>query len=310
MAVENINNINDIYAKIINYGIIPKITITAEAKSLSSGGLNIAEIKFDTEQAANAVKKISFDFPGMLLIASGVSTLSQLKSAEISGAKAIMSPGVNREIISYCIENNIPVIPECSNADDIEEALDEGIDIAGYVMTGKTGDIETLNELSSKYPRIKFVISGEITENNFMDYLTHKSVMACRVAIVFEKDPASLIIYKMLGFDLAHVAINCEQSEQAEQYSNKFESLFGLKKSDDGISVSNADIIHFMKAKSYGKNGQIALSTNFIDRAVFYLKEKNHEFIEESARFNGDNELNSIYLDTMIGGFAIKLVKK
>jgi len=117
-------------------------------------------------------------------------------------------------------------------------------------------------------------------------------------------------VQKILGFDLAHVVINCENTEQAERDSGKIESIFGLKTRDAGASVTNADILHFMKSKSYGKNGQIAICSNFIDRAVFYLKEAKKEFIDESARFDGDGKLTSIYLDNIIGGFAIKLVRK
>jgi 2-dehydro-3-deoxyphosphogluconate aldolase/(4S)-4-hydroxy-2-oxoglutarate aldolase len=114
----------------------------------------------------------------------------------------------------------------------------------------------------------------------------------------------------MLNFEFSHVVVNCENSEQAEQYSGKIESLFGMRKKDEGISVANAGALHFMKNKSYGRNGQIAVSTNFMDRAVFYLKKAKQDLIEESARYGKNGELVSIYLDTMIGGFAFKLVKK
>ena len=124
------------------------------------------------------------------------------------------------------------------------------------------------------------------------------------------KELAASEVRKMLGYDLAHLVINCENTEQAERDSSKIESLFGLKKSDAGTSIANADILHFMKSKSYGKNGQIAICTNFIERAVFYLKEAKKEFIEESARFDEEGNLISIYLDNIVGGFAIKLVRK
>jgi 2-dehydro-3-deoxyphosphogluconate aldolase/(4S)-4-hydroxy-2-oxoglutarate aldolase len=114
----------------------------------------------------------------------------------------------------------------------------------------------------------------------------------------------------MLGFDLAHVVMNCENAEQAEQSASKIESIFGFEKNDAGTSISTAGIIHFMKSRSYGKNGQIAVSSNFIDRAVFHLKESGKQFIDESARFNNKGELTSIYLDSLIGGFALKLVPK
>ncbi|MCL2775401.1 MAG: hypothetical protein FWD71_18960 [Oscillospiraceae bacterium] len=117
-------------------------------------------------------------------------------------------------------------------------------------------------------------------------------------------------IQNMLGFDLAHIGINSDNEERADNDSSKIEYLFGLNKSDGGTYISNANILHFMKEKSYGKNGHIAISTNFIEYAVFYLKSKQIEFIEESARFNEKGELVSIYLDIMVGGFALRLVQK
>ena len=114
----------------------------------------------------------------------------------------------------------------------------------------------------------------------------------------------------MLGFDLAHVVINCENSEQAERDAGKIEAIFGFEKTDTGPSFSNADILHFTKQRSYGKNGQIAIRSNFIDRAVFYLKQAGRQFIEDSARYDDDGKLSSIYLDNIVGGFAIKLVRE
>ena len=162
----------------------------------------------------------------------------------------------------------------------------------------------------------------EENEDNLVSYLSRESVMACATDFIvkeeyvnngeFDKirDSATRLIQKMLGFDLAHVVINCENTEQADRDASKIESIFGLKKADAGTSISNADILHFMKSKSYGKNGQIAMCSNFIERAVFYLKEAKKEFIDESARFDGEGNLTTIYLDNIIGGFAIKLVRK
>jgi len=117
-------------------------------------------------------------------------------------------------------------------------------------------------------------------------------------------------IQNMLGFDLAHIGINSENEERADNDSSKIEYLFGFKKSDGGTYISNANILHFMKEKNYGKNGHIAISTNLIEYAVFYLKAKQIEFIEESARYDEKGRLSSIYLDTMVGGFALRLVRK
>jgi len=318
----------EIYSRIKNYGIVPVIKIEEAdkavplAEALALGGLNIAEITFRTECAAEAIQKISDAFPDMLLAAGTVLTVEQVKSAVDSGAKMIVSPGFNENVVSYCIKNNIVIIPGCSRAGDIEKALSVGIDVVKFFPAEASGGLDMLKALSAPYSQVRFIPTGGITEDNLVDYLMNKSVMACGGSFMvkedyirsgeFEKirDLTTHTVQKMLGFDLAHVVINCENTEQAERDSSKIESLFGLKKTDAGTSISNADILHFMKSKSYGKNGQIAMCSNFIDRAVFYLKEARKEFIEESARFDDEGKLTSIFLDNIIGGFAIKLVRK
>ena len=319
----------DIYAKIENYGIIPEIKINEAdkavplAEALALGGLNIAEIISETDCAVKAMKKISAVFPDMLLLSGNIFTLDQLISAVDSGAKAIILPELNENLIGYCINNNIAVIPACSCAGDIEKALAFGIDVVKFIPSEADVGLDMLKELSAAYPNVGFIPSGAIiNEDNFIDYLLNKSVIACGLPFPAEeefirknefdriRDLATQAVQKMLGFDLAHVVINCENAEQAERDSSKIESLFGLKKTDAGASIANADILHFMKSRSYGKNGQIAICSNFIDRAVFYLKESRKEFIDESARFDGEGNLTSVFLDNIIGGFAIKLVRK
>ena len=39
----------------------------------------------------------------------------------------IVSPGLNPEIVRYCIEKKVPVVPGCANASDIEAALSCGL---------------------------------------------------------------------------------------------------------------------------------------------------------------------------------------
>ena len=60
----------------------------------------------------------------------------------------------------------------------------------------------------------------------------------------------------------------------------------------------------------YGKNGHIAIATNFPDRARAYLEGCGVEFIEESAGYDDKGKLKVIYLKEEICGFAIHLVQK
>ena len=65
-----------------------------------------------------------------------------------------------------------------------------------------------------------------------------------------------------------------------------------------------------MKMPFLGEKGHIAISTNFVERAVKHLKVKGVKFNEESAVFRADGSMQAIYFQNEIGGFAIHLVRK
>ena len=59
-----------------------------------------------------------------------------------------------------------------------------------------------------------------------------------------------------------------------------------------------------------GKNGHVAIATNFPDRARAYLEKQGIKFNEETAAYDQKGNLKVIYLKDEICGFAIHLVKK
>ena len=86
--------------------------------------------------------------------------------------------------------------------------------------------------------------------------------------------------------------------------------LFVLTAKEGNSSVFAATDFEFMKTPYLGKNGHIAISTNFIDRAVAYFKRNGFKFNEESAKYNDKGGLVAIYFEDDFFGFAIHLVQK
>ena len=293
----------EIFSLMANYGILPKIApedALSSAKALKAGGLKIAELAFGND-GAKTMAALEAALPDMAILAGDVFTPEQASEAIRAGAKAIVTPG-----FEGANALDIPVILECSSEDELQRALDAGGIGAIKFLAEKTN----LAEFAARHPKTKFIAFGDTKNDNIVSLLSEKSVIACGAEAGPSGEPAVGLVQKMLGFDLGHVVINCENAEQAEREASRVESIFGFLKTDSGSSFSNADILHFTKSKSYGKNGQVAISTNFIERAVFYLKAAGRQFIEESARFDDDGKLASIYLDNIISGFAFKLVRR
>lgn len=76
------------------------------AKALSEGGLPCAEVTFRTDAAAESIRLISETYPDMLVGAGTVLTTEQVDLAVKSGAKFIVSPGFDPEIVDYCLKKH------------------------------------------------------------------------------------------------------------------------------------------------------------------------------------------------------------
>ena len=65
-----------------------------------------------------------------------------------------------------------------------------------------------------------------------------------------------------------------------------------------------------MKTPYLGEKGHIAISTNYIARAIAYLRSQGVAFNEKSAKYDAKGNLAAMYLQEEFGGFAVHLVQK
>ena len=118
-------------------GLVPVIAIDDAndavplCKALADGGLPVAEITFRTAAAEEAIRRVHEALPDILLCAGTVLTTDQVDRAINAGASAIVSPGLNPEVVRYCISRNIPVCPGTANPSDLEVALSLGLKASG-----------------------------------------------------------------------------------------------------------------------------------------------------------------------------------
>ena len=117
-------------------------------------------------------------------------------------------------------------------------------------------------------------------------------------------------VEKMLGFELLHVGINPTENETYQEIAEAFENIFGFRKYEKSTAIFAGSYIEALKSKFLGSNGHLAIGTNNIDRAKYYLENQGYELDEENRFFNEKGKLKSIYLKKQIGGFAIHLLQK
>ena len=319
---------NSVIEEISKIGIVPVIALdnVSDAKSLAEalckGGLPCAEVTFRTAAAEESIKIMSTEFPEMLVGAGTVLTTEQVDKAVGAGAKFIVSPGLNPKVVSYCVSKGIPVIPGCANPSDIEQAIELGLDVVKFFPAEAAGGLKMIKAMSAPYTSVKFMPTGGINADNLIDYLNFNKIVACGGSWMVVKDLVAEknfdkitaltreAVEKMLGFTLAHIGINGENEAEADKTASTFDSLFGFAKKTGNSSVFAGSAIEVMKAPYLGKNGHIAIGTNYIDRAVYHLEKRGVEFDKSTEKRDAKGNLKAVYIKGEIGGFAVHLVQK
>ena len=149
------------------------------AKALVNGGLPCAEVTFRTKAAAESIKIMTTEYPDMLVGAGTVLTTAQVDLAVESGAKFIVSPGFDPEIVDYCLSKDIPVFPGCVTPSEVAQAVKRGLKVVKFFPAGQFGGVATIKALAAPYVGLKFMPTGGVNAKNLEEYLNCSSIIAC-----------------------------------------------------------------------------------------------------------------------------------
>ena len=319
---------NEVLEKISKVGIVPVVVLDDAkdakplAEALIKGGLPCAEVTFRTAAAEESIRIMASEFPEMLVGAGTVLTTEQVDRAVNAGAKFIVSPGLNPKVVKYCVEKDIPITPGCSNPSDVEVAIELGLEVVKFFPAEAAGGLNMIKYMAAPYTQMKFMPTGGITAKNICEYLAFDKIIACGGSWMVKKDLVAAGKYDeiqklteeavrtMLGFELRHIGVNCEDEAAADSVASRYDELFGFTKKVGNSSIFAGIEIEAMKKIGRGANGHIAIGTNSVARAKNYLESvKGVKFIEDTAVVK-NGKLTAIYMEEEIGGFAVHLVQK
>jgi len=176
---------NDILSQIERTGIVPVAVLkNAEdaeplAQALLEGGLPCAEITFRTDAAQDSIKTIASKFPQILLGAGTVLSEEQADRAMDSGAKFIVTPGLNPRVVEHCIKKGYTVCPGIMTPSELETALGYGLDAVKFFPAENAGGLKMIKAISAPYQSVKFMPTGGINASNVREYLASNKILAC-----------------------------------------------------------------------------------------------------------------------------------
>ena len=262
----------------------------ATAKALLAGGVDVMEITFRTAAAADSIKAVAESCPDMLVGAGTVITLEQCKKAVECGAKFIVAPGFDEDVVRWCVDNGVAVTPGCVTPTEIMAAMKLGLKVVKFFPAGVYGGLSAMKALSGPFGGIKFIPTGGVNTQNIGEFIAAPFIHA-------------------VGFEVAHIGVNCEDAAAASAVCEKLNEAFDLPVKDGSSSMFASSGIEVMKTMFKGKNGHIAIRTNSVELAVAELAKKGFAYDESSAKYK-NGRMTVAYLKDEFGGFAVHLLQK
>ena len=142
------------------------------ANAMLAGGVDTMEITFRTACAPECIKAVAENCPDTLVGAGTIITLEQCKLAVEMGAKFIVAPGFNEEVVAWCVENNIPITPGCVTPTELMGAMKYGLNLIKFFPANVYGGLNAMKNLAGPLVGIKFLPTGGVNSSNIAEYIS------------------------------------------------------------------------------------------------------------------------------------------
>lgn len=176
---------NKVLESLKEIGIVPVVVLDDAkdaaplAEALIEGGLPCAEVTFRTAAAEESIRIMAEKYPEMLIGAGTVLTIDQVNRAVKAGAKFIVSPGLNPQVVQYCQNIGVPITPGIQTPTEIEQALSLGLDVVKFFPAEPAGGLKMIKAIAAPYTTLTFMPTGGINAQNVKEYLAYNRILAC-----------------------------------------------------------------------------------------------------------------------------------
>ena len=165
--------------------VAPKIVETI-VPLYQKADLTTLEITMNSDEAPQIIRSLSAQCPDLNIGGGTVLEMADLESAIEAGASFIVTPILNEEVITYCVQNEIPVFPGALTPTEVYKAWKLGASAVKVFPATQFGTAY-LKELKGPLSKINLLPTGGVSIQNIEGFFKAGAVGVGMGSTLFDK---------------------------------------------------------------------------------------------------------------------------
>jgi 2-dehydro-3-deoxyphosphogluconate aldolase / (4S)-4-hydroxy-2-oxoglutarate aldolase len=151
---------------------LPSLAVLPLARALLGSGMRVLELTVDSPDALSLISALRDQLPELAVGAGTVLDAITARRAISAGARFLVSPHTDRELLDFARDSGIPLIPGAATASEAVAAWKGGAAAVKLFPASVLG-LPTLDALRDPLPHIRFIAVGGIDATNAADFIAH-----------------------------------------------------------------------------------------------------------------------------------------
>ena len=150
---------------------VPLEQTLAYAQAIYDGGVAFFEVALNSPHALEQIKLLRNHFGDKAYIGAGTAiTVERAKSATQAGAQFLLSPSTDAEVLAYCAQEGIAMLPGALTPSDVTTCLKYGFDV---IKLFPAGDMPKgyIKSLKGPLDETDYVAIGGVNRDNLADFI-------------------------------------------------------------------------------------------------------------------------------------------
>ena len=139
------------------------------ARAVAEAGVRFVEVTFSVPGAAEVIRTLAAE-GGAYVGAGTVLSEDQARTGIEAGARFIVSPSLELDLVPLCREAGVASIPAGATPTEVVRALRSGADLVKIFPADCVGGPRFVRQMLGPFPDARFMVSGGVDRTNVTEY--------------------------------------------------------------------------------------------------------------------------------------------